>query len=123
MLVDSHCHIDFPELADKLDSVFELMRENEVERALCISVTLEDFPRVRKLAETYPHIHGSVGVHPQRQAIAKIIPTIFIFIVLLGLLYPSIRKTQKTGFSSRVHQDFQADILPHIESIGLVNHK
>ena len=56
MLVDSHCHIDFPELADQLDSVFELMRENQVERALCVSVTLEDFPRVRKLAETYPHI-------------------------------------------------------------------
>jgi TatD DNase family protein len=72
MLVDSHCHIDFPELADKLDSVFDLMRENAVERALCVSVTLEDFPRVRKLAETYPHIHGSVGVHPDYEAVAAV---------------------------------------------------
>ncbi len=64
MLVDSHCHIDFPELAGQLDSVLELMRTNQVERALCVSVTLEDFPRVRKLAETYPHIYASVGVHP-----------------------------------------------------------
>jgi TatD DNase family protein len=72
MLVDSHCHIDFPELADQLDSVFDLMRKNEVERALCVSVTLEDFPRVRKLAETYPHIYASVGVHPDYEGVAAV---------------------------------------------------
>jgi len=70
MLVDSHCHLDFPELADKLDAVFELMRANQVERALCVSVTLEDFPRVRRLAETYPNLHASVGVHPDYEGIA-----------------------------------------------------
>ena len=72
MLVDSHCHIDFPELAGELDSVFELMRKNEVERALCVSVTLEDFPRVRKLAETYDHVHASVGVHPDYEGVAAV---------------------------------------------------
>jgi len=72
MLVDSHCHIDFPELADKLDSVFDLMRANQVERALCVSVTLKDFPRVRGLAETYPHIHASVGVHPDHEDVAAV---------------------------------------------------
>ena len=72
MLVDSHCHIDFPELADQLDSVFDLMRQNQVERALCVSVTLEDFPRVRKLAETYPHIYASVGVHPDHEGVATV---------------------------------------------------
>jgi len=70
MLVDSHCHLDFPELAGQLESVFALMRENQVERALCVSVTLEDFPRVRKLAETYPHLHASVGVHPDYEGVA-----------------------------------------------------
>jgi len=70
MLVDSHCHLDFPELADKLDAVFELMRVNQVERALCVSVTLDDFPRVRKLAETYPNLHASVGVHPDYEDVA-----------------------------------------------------
>ncbi len=70
MLVDSHCHLDFPELSDQLGPVFELMRANDVERALCVSVTLEDFPRVRKLAETYPHLHASVGVHPDYEGVA-----------------------------------------------------
>ena len=69
MLVDSHCHLDFPEIAGQLDSVFALMRENQVERALCVSVTLEDFPRVRKIAETYQHVHASVGVHPDYEKV------------------------------------------------------
>lgn len=64
MLVDSHCHLDFPDLRDKLESVFGLMKSNEVGAALCVSVTLQDFPAVRKLAETYPRLWASVGVHP-----------------------------------------------------------
>lgn len=72
MLVDSHCHLDFPELASSLDSVMTLMRENGVAHALCVSVVLEDFPRVRALAERYPHIHGSVGVHPDYENVGEV---------------------------------------------------
>ena len=64
MLVDSHCHLDFPELAGDIEAVLSLMRENGVTHALCISVTLEDFPRVRALAERYPQLYATVGVHP-----------------------------------------------------------
>ncbi|MDH3288968.1 MAG: TatD family hydrolase [Betaproteobacteria bacterium] len=64
MLVDSHCHLDFPELAGKLDAVVAAMKENQVTHALCISVTLQDFPQVRAIAERFEHIYGSVGVHP-----------------------------------------------------------
>ncbi|OFW10071.1 MAG: DNAase [Acidobacteria bacterium RIFCSPLOWO2_02_FULL_59_13] len=71
-LVDSHCHLDFPELAGQLESVFALMRENQVERALCVSVTLEDFPRVRRLAEVHAHIYASVGVHPDHEGVAAV---------------------------------------------------
>jgi len=64
MLVDSHCHLNFPELAAKVEDALALMRENQVTHALCVSVTLEEFPQVRALAERYPHVYGSVGVHP-----------------------------------------------------------
>lgn len=64
MLVDSHCHLDFPELADRLDAVVAAMGQHQVTHALCISVTLEDFPRVRAIAERFANIYGSVGVHP-----------------------------------------------------------
>ncbi|MFN9774283.1 MAG: TatD family hydrolase [Burkholderiales bacterium] len=67
MYVDSHCHLDFPELSSRLDEILATMRANRVDRALCVSVTLEDFPRVLALAEAHPHLYASVGVHPDHR--------------------------------------------------------
>jgi TatD DNase family protein len=64
MYIDSHCHINFPELAARLPEIFSKMAENHVTHALCVSVDLPDFPQIRELAENYPHIYASVGVHP-----------------------------------------------------------
>jgi TatD DNase family protein len=64
MYIDSHCHLDFPELVANLDAILERMRENRVDRALCVSVTLEDFPKVLALAEAHENLYASVGVHP-----------------------------------------------------------
>jgi len=66
MYVDSHCHLDFPELSARLDGILATMRENRVERALCVAVTLEHFPRVLALAEGHPELYASVGVHPDQ---------------------------------------------------------
>ena len=64
MLVDSHCHLNFPELASNMDAVRAAMLENQVGHALLISVTLEKFPEVLALAEQYPNFFATVGVHP-----------------------------------------------------------
>jgi len=64
MFIDSHCHIDFPELAARLPEIFGKMRENQVSHALCVSVDLPDFPRVLALAEQHANLYASVGVHP-----------------------------------------------------------
>ena len=64
MFIDSHCHIDFPELSVRLPEILAKMAENQVSHALCVSVDLPDFPRVLQLAQAYPHIYASVGVHP-----------------------------------------------------------
>lgn len=64
MLVDSHCHLDFPELIADLPAVLATMRVNDVGAALCVSVTLEDFPKVLALAESHDQLYASVGVHP-----------------------------------------------------------
>lgn len=74
MLVDSHCHLDFPDLAADLDSVMALMQENQVTHALCVSVTLEDFPKVLAIAEKYPHVFASVGVHPDYEGVSEASP-------------------------------------------------
>ncbi|MES2298346.1 MAG: TatD family hydrolase [Pseudomonadota bacterium] len=64
MYIDSHCHINFPELAQRMPQILDKMVENQVSHALCVSVDLPDFPQVLALAEQYPHIYASVGVHP-----------------------------------------------------------
>jgi TatD DNase family protein len=64
MFVDSHCHLDFPELASQLPAVLDRMRAARVDRALCISVTLEDFPQVLALAHAHPQLFATIGVHP-----------------------------------------------------------
>ncbi len=64
MFVDSHCHINFPELAARLPDILGKMEENRVSHALCVSVNLPEFPQVLELAERHPNIYASVGVHP-----------------------------------------------------------
>jgi len=63
-IVDSHCHINFDELAKRLPEVLENARRNDVSHMLCVSVNLEDFPQVKKLADEHKNIFASVGVHP-----------------------------------------------------------
>lgn len=63
-LVDSHCHINFDELYQRLPDLLSNARLNDVTHMLCVSVNLEDFPEVKALADQYPHIFASVGVHP-----------------------------------------------------------
>lgn len=62
--IDSHCHINFPELAADMSGVLERMVQNDVVGALCVSVNLADFPQVLALAEQHPNVFASVGVHP-----------------------------------------------------------
>jgi TatD DNase family protein len=64
MLVDSHCHLDFDDFRDRLPEVLAEMAEAGVSHALCISVTLTEFPRVRALAEAHGNLFATVGVHP-----------------------------------------------------------
>ncbi|MGE5470579.1 MAG: TatD family hydrolase [Bacteroidota bacterium] len=65
MLVDSHCHLDFPDLANQLPDVLQRMQDNGVGCAVCIGVNLEDFPRVLALAEAEERLFATVGVHPE----------------------------------------------------------
>lgn len=66
MLVDSHCHIDFPEYAERMPQVLDGMARNQVTHALCVCVNLADFPRVLALAEHHAELFASVGVHPDQ---------------------------------------------------------
>ncbi|HEV3240534.1 MAG TPA: TatD family hydrolase [Casimicrobiaceae bacterium] len=64
MFVDSHCHLDFPELAADLPAVLQAMAANRVTHALCISVNLPAMPAVVRLAADHAQLYATVGVHP-----------------------------------------------------------
>lgn len=64
MFVDSHCHVNFPELAAQMPDILERMKNNGVGRALCVSVNLPDWPGLLNLVEQHDELYASVGVHP-----------------------------------------------------------
>ncbi|HEV7959735.1 MAG TPA: TatD family hydrolase, partial [Rhizomicrobium sp.] len=64
LLVDSHCHLDFPEYAGKLDEVVARARAAGVSACVTIGTELARFPAVRAVAERFDDVWCSVGVHP-----------------------------------------------------------
>jgi len=67
MYIDSHCHLDFPELAQDLPQILADMRRNQVSHALVVSVCMPDWPRLMTLVAAHPGLYASVGVHPDYQ--------------------------------------------------------
>lgn len=63
-LVDSHCHLNFPDFADKIPEVLQNAADNDVNRLLCIATSWENREDVMHLARTYPTVSASIGVHP-----------------------------------------------------------
>jgi TatD DNase family protein len=74
MFVDSHCHLSFPELSNRLDEIRAAMAAAQVDRALCICTTLEEFETVHALAMAHDNFWATVGVHPDNEGIAE--PTV-----------------------------------------------
>lgn len=71
MYVDSHCHLSFPDLAGRIDEIRAEMVAENVDRALCICTTLEEFEQVHGLAIGYDNFWCSVGVHPDNEGVAE----------------------------------------------------
>ncbi|MBS0304215.1 MAG: TatD family hydrolase [Proteobacteria bacterium] len=71
MFVDSHCHLSFPELRERIDQIRAEMATARVARALCICTTLEEFPAVHALAAAYDNLWATVGVHPDTEGMAE----------------------------------------------------
>lgn len=63
-LIDSHCHLNFEDLAARLPEVLANMAANQVALALAVSVSRDSFDQVHAIAEAHPNIYASVGIHP-----------------------------------------------------------
>jgi TatD DNase family protein len=68
MLVDSHCHLDFPDFAAEREAVVARARAAGVGTMLTIATRLDQFAEVRAIAEADPQIWCSVGAHPHEAA-------------------------------------------------------
>lgn len=71
MFVDSHCHLSFPELSGRVEEIREAMAQSNVDAALCICTTLEEFEAVHRLAMTYDNFWATVGVHPDNEDVRE----------------------------------------------------
>jgi TatD DNase family protein len=71
MFTDSHCHLSFPQLLEKLPQIREAMSAAQVDRALCVCTTLEEFEDVHALATGYDNFWSSVGVHPDNEGVQE----------------------------------------------------
>ena len=69
MYIDSHCHLNFPELASQLPEILSAMQAAQVHQAVVICTTMEEFGAVKGLAAQYPHLWATVGVHPDNEGV------------------------------------------------------
>ena len=71
MFIDSHCHLNFPQLKDALPAIREDMARAQVDRAICICTTLEEFAEVHALATGHANFWVTVGVHPDNEGVTE----------------------------------------------------
>jgi len=64
MLIDSHCHLDFPDFADELDGVIARAQAAGIGRMVTISTRIAHHAGVLAIAERFPDVYCSVGTHP-----------------------------------------------------------
>lgn len=116
MLVDSHCHLDFPDLAERLPEVLQRMQDNGVGCAVCIGVNLEDLPRVLAVAEQDERLFASVGVHPEYTDVEE--PTVERLLALAS--HPKVIAIGETGLDYYWQKDKpewqRARFRTHIEA-------
>ena len=71
MFTDSHCHLSFPKLQAQMPQIRQAMKNAQVDRALCICTTLEEFETVHQLATGYDNFWATVGVHPDNEDVRE----------------------------------------------------
>ena len=71
MYIDSHCHLNFPELHSQLPDILQAMQAAQVHQAVVICTTMEEFGAVQGLAAAHPHLWATVGVHPDNDDVQE----------------------------------------------------
>ena len=124
MIIDSHCHLDYPSLYENLEEVVKRAEFNKVNKLLTICTTLESFEKIKLIIEKYKNIYGTFGIHPHESKKYKNIDSKFILnlkkkykkvigIVETGLDFfynYSDKKIQKKSFIEHIEAATQLNI-------------
>lgn len=94
MLVDSHCHLDFPDFADELDAVVARARAAGVVRIVTISTRIARHAQVLAIAERYDDVYCSIGTHPHN---AKEEPEVTVADLVARARHPKIVAIGEAG--------------------------
>ena len=124
MIVDSHCHLDYPNLYEQLDDVVRRADYNQVKYLLTICTTLESFEKIKIIVERYKNIYGTFGIHPHEAKNYTNIDSRFIYELknkykkIIGIgetgldfyYNHSDKETQKKSFVEHINAASQLDI-------------
>ena len=103
MLVDSHCHLDFPDLGAELDQVVARAEARGVARMVTICTKLTAFDPVLAIAERFPSVYCSVGIHPHEAAAEPLVEAAHLVAIAAR---PKVVGIGETGL------DFHYDLAP-----------
>ncbi len=114
MLIDTHCHLDFPDFAVERDDIVARAHAAGVKQMITISTRVKKFPDILAIAETYPSVFCSVGTHPHN-ADEELDVTVEELVRLSR--HPRVVAIGEAGL------DYFYDNAPReAQAIGLVNH-
>ena len=82
MIIDSHCHLDYPNLYDQLDDVIKRAQDNKVKYLLSICTTLDSFEKIKLIINKYKNIYGTFGIHPHETKKFTKVNSKFIFDII-----------------------------------------
>ncbi len=124
MIIDSHCHLDYPNLYNDLDQVIKRANSNDVKLLLSICTTLESFEIIKKIVTRYENVFGTFGIHPHETNKNKIVDSKYIlklkenFNKIIGIgetgfdfyYNHSDKKTQKKSFIEHIRAASELNI-------------
>tara|TARA_B100001123_G_C15021869_1_gene911813 strand:+ start:130 stop:915 length:786 start_codon:yes stop_codon:yes gene_type:complete len=64
MIIDSHCHLDYPDLYKQLDNVVKRANDSKIKYLLTICTTLGSFEKIKTIVDKYKNVYGTIGIHP-----------------------------------------------------------
>jgi len=124
MIIDSHCHLDYPGIYEQLDKVIQRASSNKVTHLLTICTTLGSFEKIKLIINKYKNVYGTFGIHPHEAKNFTDVDSKYIIetkkknnkiigIGETGLDYyynHSDKKTQKKSFINHIQAASELDI-------------